>query len=375
MNGKHFVMLFVCVCAGMMVYSGWELYDQHAKISSFQPVEATIVSAEIKIETGTGKQANTLYYWPDIEYEYEVDAQLYRCERVYPADFSMSEKRAERIVEMNRPGQRATAYYDPDDPQEAFLIRQYRYTPALMAQIGLVLIMVLLYGVLWRKVPGSRPPEPLAVGDGWYQLSAKEGKLSEKRRRWGILTLVWLGVWCATSGHYLWFAARPYGTLVIVSSIVFGLAALGIMFAFLNYHFLASEVFDVKMLVDRNRFVIGEELAGSASQTFIKARTLRELKIGLICEVKSKKKQDETEWDTEIAYEQWFTSHENRDARAFEEVQSEWSVQVPADKEPSTEPDSQSLRLCVWRLEYQAIPTKDRLDYKATFPIIVEAGV
>jgi len=58
---------------------------------------------------------------PRIEYEYQVDGQVYRSDKVRPGTWSLSGRDAARVLKDHAPGTPVTVYYDPANPHRAVL--------------------------------------------------------------------------------------------------------------------------------------------------------------------------------------------------------------------------------------------------------------
>jgi hypothetical protein len=60
---------------------------------------------------------------PRIEYEYQVDGQTYRSDKVRLGTWSLSVRDAAQVIRDHAPGAPVTVYYDPTDPHRAVLDR------------------------------------------------------------------------------------------------------------------------------------------------------------------------------------------------------------------------------------------------------------
>ena len=93
--------------------------------SRFLRVQAKVVSKELTEGYVGVKDGHLLPgFGPGIEYEYEVDGQVLRCNIVMSVGAEMRSNRdwAERILRRHDVGQLVDAYYDPDNPSQAFLV-------------------------------------------------------------------------------------------------------------------------------------------------------------------------------------------------------------------------------------------------------------
>ena len=144
-NGR--VMLFVmaafcCLFLGIGVTS---LVKEQRRLWLFQPVTATVLST--RVEEHSDSDGST--YEPVVVYRYRVAGREYTASRVTPLEESRSGRWARRVTARYQVGSEYTAYYDPEHPEEAFLLRSRSVIPwAFIAipLIGMVLILVGLRG-------------------------------------------------------------------------------------------------------------------------------------------------------------------------------------------------------------------------------------
>lgn len=88
-------------------------------------------------------------YEPVVVYRYYVNDRAYTASRVTPLRMSRNGRCAHRIVAKYRKGATYTAYYDPADPSEAFLMRTRSILP--WAFIVIPGIGLLILGLVFRS--------------------------------------------------------------------------------------------------------------------------------------------------------------------------------------------------------------------------------
>lgn len=124
-----------CILTVSMFFFGWVfVQDAWLSLSSghWQPIKANIV--ESKINRGNRGGADS----PWIEYRYVVDDQTYHSDRI---DFGVwSYGDVATYIQRFPVGASVSAYYNPDDPDEAVLVK----AGALVANI---LLCVLMWGI------------------------------------------------------------------------------------------------------------------------------------------------------------------------------------------------------------------------------------
>ena len=111
-----FVGLLVVIDGARQYYSQWQAVRRAEQASG------TIESVEIKTVYGSNASKG---YQPTVRYEYQTPTQRLYSNRLYPGRRSNSlfgtESAAESAVETYEPGESTVVYYDPQNPEHAFL--------------------------------------------------------------------------------------------------------------------------------------------------------------------------------------------------------------------------------------------------------------
>lgn len=82
---------------------------------------------------------------PTLEYEYEVDGQVYRNDSAWASGDTMRHERLRSLVESTPVGTEVTIYYDPDHPSASVMVEHSsRRAGVLVAGVALVLLGVVL---------------------------------------------------------------------------------------------------------------------------------------------------------------------------------------------------------------------------------------
>jgi len=118
---------------------------QERRLSLFQPVTATVLGT--RVDTHTDSDGST--YEPVVVYSYRVGDRQYTASRVTPLEESRGGGWARRVTDGYRVGSNYTAFYDPTNPAEAFLMRKRSLLP--WAFIGIPLVAILLIGASYRS--------------------------------------------------------------------------------------------------------------------------------------------------------------------------------------------------------------------------------
>jgi len=113
---------------------------EQRRLSVFQPVTATVLST--RVETHSDSDGST--YEPVIVYRYRVGDREYTASRVTPLKESRSGGWARRVTAHYDVGGNYTAFYDPENPADAFLMRSRSVLPWAFIAIPLIGILVIL---------------------------------------------------------------------------------------------------------------------------------------------------------------------------------------------------------------------------------------
>jgi len=135
--GLYVAGAFFCAFLGIGVKM---LAKEQRRLSEFQPVTATVMST--RVEEHSSSDGST--YEPVVSYRYQVNGREYVASRVTPLTESRSGRWAYRVANRYQAGSNYTAFYDPANPAEAFLMRSRSILP--WAFIGIPLIAILAIG-------------------------------------------------------------------------------------------------------------------------------------------------------------------------------------------------------------------------------------
>jgi hypothetical protein len=133
-NSTLFALGILLSGVAIAAFSGFVWFDQRQEVSTFESTDATVLSSEVDT---SGDTTNI-----DITYEYTVDGETYRSSNIYPGVFDLNSN-AESIVADNPEGATVTAYYDPENPSNAFLVK---------TKNTLLLLLLTVFGVLLTVV-------------------------------------------------------------------------------------------------------------------------------------------------------------------------------------------------------------------------------
>lgn len=115
---------FTCLVLGGSCFAYVAFLRMQVKdvLERWQPVSAKVISSAVEGKNfgDTGRSS----YRPDIRFSYVVDGTGYTGGRYQVVDDWRSERDAwDGVVARYRPGREVEAWYDPDDPAQAVLVR------------------------------------------------------------------------------------------------------------------------------------------------------------------------------------------------------------------------------------------------------------
>ena len=138
--GLFAMAAFCCLFLGIGVTLAAK---EQRRLSTFKPVDATVLST--RVETHSDSDGST--YEPVVVYRYRVQDREYTASRVTPLKESRSGRWARRVTARYRVGANYTAFYDPENPAEAFLLRSRSVIPWAFIGIPLVGLLIIAAGI------------------------------------------------------------------------------------------------------------------------------------------------------------------------------------------------------------------------------------
>jgi len=144
---------FCCLFLGLGIHM---IVKEQRRLTGFQPVEATVLSTRVE-EHRDSDGGDT--YEPVVVYRYRVEDREYTASRVTPLNQSRSGRWAHGIIARYAVGHRYTAYFDPANPGDAFLLRTRSIIPWALVAIPTIGVLFVVIGFGSGRVPGmSRRP-------------------------------------------------------------------------------------------------------------------------------------------------------------------------------------------------------------------------
>jgi hypothetical protein len=115
---------------------------QAGKLRSYLPIPATVTGVEVQTRSGS----DTMTYAPLVHFTYRVDGAAHAAHTPFPLDTSSSGSWAYDVVGRYHAGQLVTAWYNPADPDQAFLEREVDVLPYLFILFPMLFACIGLAG-------------------------------------------------------------------------------------------------------------------------------------------------------------------------------------------------------------------------------------
>jgi len=117
---------------------------------TYRPTSAVVDSTAIEVR-GSRNGDN---YVPRVYFSYSVDGRAYHGTRVTPADLRGKRRWAEQLVANYQPHAHVTSYYDPEQPDRAFLRHSVGSFGGMVAIFGVW--VTLATALVWRAARRRR---------------------------------------------------------------------------------------------------------------------------------------------------------------------------------------------------------------------------
>jgi len=349
--------------------------DQHYKINDYKPVTATVVSSSLeKVAVALGLKPAGYTYKPRIAYSYSVGGTEYRSNGVSVYEERTGTKWAKEVISQFQEGHAVTAYYNPKNPSEAFLLREYVFKD----QFGGVLIATFLLAcsigwslLIYHEFRHPRPP--LQGLSDWLEV-APYSRLKPKLIVAGTIAIVWHATAFVTCGYY--FSVLPASYIrPTLSTALYELIGLVPLVLAVYYLLLARRVDEARVLVTTDTFAIGHDFTVKVEQSVRWRKGITEATIALVCkEVNFVRESGFRQYTKkQTPYEASTSLLTNSGLSLPEQLETDWSIQIPPDQAPSTTFGAKILPNSPRYSWYFEVNTKFRRPphYKAKFPITV----
>ena len=337
---------------------------QHRINTSYLPVKATIVSARV---TSSEDSHHNVDYVPAVEYRYEVNGKSYLGNRLAPWSSDGSQAWADRVVAKCKPGSVLTAYYDPDDPGQAVLLKGYDFEPYFsMLEMAFVLTgaSFMLLSVWFSR---KRPPVP--ADRGWFELKPESG---ERARLFTakVCTAIWYGFGAVPMIHYFLCLPPPHAARSLATFLgyaLLGLIPLGLM---IRYLIMCRNTDEARLLVDQPTALLGRRFKFVLTQRARRQLQLKLVRVRLLCIGTKAKGRSRIR---RVLHEATAVELSNHNVHAGEDLELSGELTPPADLRPTGRDATGQMDWINWKLDLEC-KVERAPDYDVSFPLTVQAA-
>lgn len=346
------VIIAIGLLLGFGLHGAW---TQQQVLHTYQPVNATVNKNEVKKSRLGG-------HTPDLLYTYTAKGQAYENTQAAPLFINGSRRWAESITKRIT-AEGSTAYVNPLDPSQAYLLPIGRFRPYGLILAGIALLTASVFplragGVLSRK--------PLAITGGpfdWYNLSPG-GTYPARAMIWCTASALWYLLGGIAIAHY--YLATPPGHEIkgAVISALYLLTGTWPAWQAFTACAIASRLGAPKVKMTKKTVALGEPVIVRIEQSFLRNTHIREIRVTLTCYRRNG-----------LGSEKYYASSQfaaqDRTVRADERIQGEFTFEVPQTKQ---HPSTRFSRLDYPRTDWQIEVTTRTAQSSVTvnFPILAE---
>jgi hypothetical protein len=370
---RYAIAMFTAAAALFIAIGANVVIKQQEVISAARSVPGVVSFSEVREDSTTdNKNRRTTTYRPLVRYHYSLGDAVFGNDHVFPITQETSASRAAEIVKRFPKGASVTVWYDPNRPTEAFLIREWDFSPYLLILCAMTFLATGLG--FWAAGPWRRKQvwTPKPASGGWHQLTPRVN-LAAARRPWRAVSLAWFAMGALVAQHYFAHADRPYETLALVAVPLYFLIGIIPLTMFFHHRRLARVMRDAHVTVNTDTFWIGKTFNLKFEQSYRKPVAIDLLRIGLICEKLDRQKNARGKSVTMRTeqFETWENAAARVRASPDQSLQAKTKFTPPKDQPPTTPEQQRELPRYAWRLVVE-VTTPRYPMYRAEYPIVVE---
>lgn len=365
-----FLVLIVGPIIGIvgLTYAVW---NQHRKIKTFQPTQATVVAKNI-IKRRLGRD---IRYEPMVRYQFEVEGQSYVSDTIATDKLQGSLEWAKRFVDQFPVDETVEAYYNTNNPSQALLLKEYSFSyyggilfATVFLSIGIGISIIL---------KSRRPGDLIPAMPGLYEIKPQTTVKSNIWTSFAV-SLSWYCIGIAIVGHYFMVADPPYQTEAKVLTSIYGflgVVPVGFMVYWLVVYWLSGawRLGKTRVFVDQDKITLGKEINARAEQRIRLNSRIDKFGIGLVCEKAVYEGYERSIGGCKVlkCHDDQIVALQNYQAQSREMITGKGRFLIPSNARPSNPGSSSISPYCGWRIEMVTKFVKGR-GYKTKFPIIVQ---
>jgi len=340
---------------------------QHRKIKTFQPVNVTVLSTDIKQHRSANtRSGSTSTFEPVVYYTYEVNGMKYTNGDIFAISETGSSSWAVDIISNYRKGMQLTGYYNPVYPNDSILLPKYLFTPYLFTLIPLAIIVGGLFGLAW---PDKFPQSIRKNRSGRFIIKPEAG-LKKWRFLSSLAFLLWTVIGGASVMHYFGNASPPHQTVAIVFAVIYAAGVLGLLGYATHLAKMGKNVGDARLYTNTGKFRRGQSVKLEVQQAFKTDLLVKHAMVGImITEIGGGGIRNKSQNITRTVYEEWLPGAENIRVPAKEVLSLSAKIDLPRDHKPGSRRNSGYPKY-IWSFGYM-LSTADGPDFKANYPVMV----
>jgi len=265
------LLLAAGLLIGLGVYGGWQ---QQSILRTYLPVPASVDQNETRPSNFGG-------YEPDVRFTYTVAGKSYESGQVAPLRVNGSSDWAHSVMRRIQ-AEGSTAYYNPQDPGQAYLLPIGRFRPYGLILAGLALLGL---GVLPIRSGGVFAHEPVAITGGpfdWYDL-IPGGSYADRAMGWTAAAVLWYLLGAVVIAHYYLTTPPSYEFKSALAVGLYALAGLWPVIRALSAAGIASRLGAPKAQMTQKTVHLGEPVIVRIQQPFLRDTLVREVRVALTC--------------------------------------------------------------------------------------------
>jgi hypothetical protein len=353
-------LLIICPSL-LFLWSFQEAQLQHRINGTYEPADARVISSIAAFRRDRGGRS----FYPEITYEYEVNGTKYQSTNVTAIWISSGEAWANSVAARYRTGTSCKAFYNPEKPEQAILLREYSFTPysSMLLMTPCLTFGVFAAAIAWT----SRTRRPVRTGNGWFELFP----VSSPRHRLKSATLsvvAYFGLISFVGKHFVEGVPGPHSEHTL--HVLLGYIALGLVpLAFMGrYLFIVRSLGVPRLLLSRAIVVQGEEFKFTISQRAPRQVVLRSVRVRLLCI--GTKSKGRTQQQT-ILHEEHPVTLKHHTLRAGEVMEFSGALIIQPDQHPTGRDASRRYNWIHWEIRLECKP-EGSPDYDVRFWLMVE---
>ncbi len=314
-----FIVLAAATIAGLGVRGVWR---QHRMLTAYKQVPVSVQQNEVQPSRVGG-------FEPDVLFSYSIRGKTYESTQATPLGVHGARESIEALTRRIRSEEGSTAYYNPSDPGQAFLLRVGRFYPYSLVLAGIVLLCI---GLLPIRAGGVFAHEPVAITGGpfdWYCLTPG-GSYADRVLGWSAVSVLWYMLGAVVLAHYYLYTPAPYEVKSGVVAALYVVAGFWPAFRAVGAAGAASRIGTPKAHMTQKVAHLSEQVIVRIEQPFLRDILVREVRVALTCTRRNG-----------LGSVRYYTSSqtavEDRAVHAGEVIHGEFTFEVPDKKRhPST---------------------------------------